>query len=103
MAGTGDTVQTGDAVAVHYLIYNIENELIESSYSYGQPLPFIYGSNQMIPGLEEAVSYMRVGGKCRIIVPSKLGFGDIKIDENLPANSTVIIDLELVECTSFKK
>ena len=103
LAGTGDTVQNGDAVAVHYSIYNIENELIESSYRYGQPLPFIYGSNQMIPGLEEAVSYMRVGGKCRIIVPSKLGFGDIKIDENLPANSTVIIDLELVECTSFKK
>ena len=51
----------------------------------------------MIPGIEEAVSYMRVGGKSKIIVPSQLGFGDIKIDENLPANSALVIDLELVE------
>jgi FKBP-type peptidyl-prolyl cis-trans isomerase len=40
---------------------------------------------------------MKVGGKARIIVPSVLGFGDIKIDDNLPANSILIVDLELVE------
>ena len=95
--GTGESVQNGDLVAVHYTIYNIEDELIESSYDYGQPIPFVYGDNQMIPGIEEAVGYMKVGGKSRIIVPSQLGFGDIKIDENLPANSTLIIDLELVD------
>lgn len=96
-AGEGDSVQYGDLVAVHYSIYDINNQLIESSYDYGQPLPFIYGDNQMIPGIEEAVSYMKVGGKSRIVVPSRLGFGDIKIDDNIPANSTLIIDLELVE------
>ncbi len=95
--GTGESVQNGDLVAVHYTIYNIEDKLIESSYDYGQPIPFVYGDNQMIPGIEEAVGYMKVGGKSRIIVPSQLGFGDIKIDENLPANSTLIIDLELVD------
>jgi peptidylprolyl isomerase len=70
--------------------------LIESSLDYGQPIPFVYGKNQMILGIEEAVGYMKVGGKSRIIAPSNLGFGDIKIDENLPANSTLVIDLELV-------
>jgi FKBP-type peptidyl-prolyl cis-trans isomerase len=95
--GNGDSVQNGDMVSVHYSIYNVDNKLIESSYDYNQPIPFIYGENQMIPGIEEAVGYMKVGGKSRIIVPSQLGFGDIKIDENLPANSTLIIDLELVD------
>jgi FKBP-type peptidyl-prolyl cis-trans isomerase len=95
--GNGDSVQNGDMVSVHYSIYNVDNKLIESSYDYNQPIPFIYGENQMIPGIEEAVGYMKVGGKSRIIVPSQLGFGDIKIDENLPANSTIIIDLELVD------
>lgn len=96
-AGEGDSVQLGDLVAVHYSIYNMDDLLIESSYDYNQPLPFVYGDNQMIPGIEEAVGYMKVGGKSRIIVPSKLGFGDIKIDDNLPANSALIVDLELVD------
>ena len=96
-AGEGDSVQLGDLVAVHYSIYNMDDLLIESSYDYNQPLPFVYGDNQMIPGIEEAVGYMKVGGKARIIVPSVLGFGDIKIDDNLPANSILIVDLELVD------
>ncbi len=95
--GTGDSVKKGDMAIVHYVIYNIDNMMIESSYEYGEPIPFIFGEKQMIPGIEEAVGYMKVGGKARIIVPSQLGFGDIKIDENLPANSTLIIDLELVD------
>ena len=97
LAGNGESAQVGDMVAVHYSIYDVNNKLIESSLDYGQPIPFIYGENQMIPGIEEAVGYMKVGGKSRIVVPSQLGFGDIKIDENLPANSTLIIDLEFVD------
>ena len=62
------------------------------------PLPFVYGvGDQMIAGIDEAVGYMKVGGKSRIIVPSVLGFGDIEIDEKLPANSTLVIDLEFVD------
>ena len=95
--GIGETPQTGDMVVVHYTIFNLDGKLIESSYDYNQPIPFVYGENQMIPGIEEAVGYMKVGGKARIIVPSRLGFGEIKIDDNLPANSTLIIDLEFVD------
>lgn len=95
--GDGDFVQNGDFVSVHYVIYNLDGKLIESSYEYKQPIQFGLGKNQMIPGIEEAVGYMRVGGKSRIIVPSKLGFGDIKIDDNLPANSALVIDLDLVD------
>lgn len=95
--GNGQSPQVGNMVEVHYSIYDINNNLIESSLDYGQPIPFVYGENQMIQGIEEAVGYMKVGGKSRIIVPSQLGFGDIKIDENLPANSTLVIDLEFVD------
>ena len=94
--GRGESVQEGDIVYVHYSIYDVNNNLIESSKNF-QPIPFVYGENQMIAGIEEAVGYMNVGAKSRIIVPSELGFGDIKIDENLPANSTLVIDLELVD------
>lgn len=95
--GEGDIVQNGDLVSVNYSIYNIEDFLIESSSQYGQPIRFVYGNAEMLPGIEEAVGYMRVGGKARIIVPSYLGFGNIDIDDNLPANSTLVIDLEFVD------
>ena len=95
--GSGDPVKYGDLVYVHYTIYNIDGKLIESSYDYNMPLPFVYGDNQMIAGIEEAVGYMKVGGKSRIVVPSRLGFGDIEIDDNLPANTALVIDLEFVD------
>lgn len=95
--GTGNSVENGDMVTVNYSIYNIDDLLIESSFQYGQPIRFIYGSGEMLLGIEEAVSYMKVGGKARIILPSYLGFGNIKIDDNLPANSALVIDLELVD------
>lgn len=94
--GNGDSVKLGDVVSIHYSIYNLEDQLVESSYVYGQPLKFVYGNSQMIPGIEEAVSYMKAGGSARIIVPSALGFGEIEISDELPAYSTLVIDLELV-------
>ena len=97
VSGSGDSVKYGDLVYVHYTIYNIDGKLIESSYDYNMPLPFVYGDNQMIAGIEEAVGYMKVGGKSRIVVPSRLGFGDIEIDDNLPANTALVIDLEFVD------
>ena len=60
-------------------------------------LKLVYGNNEMVPGIEEAVGNMRVGGKATIIVPSVMGFGDIAIDKDLPAYSTVIFDLELID------
>lgn len=95
-AGDGESVEKGDLVYLHYNLYNIEDKLIETSYE-GDPLVFYYGSDQMVPGIEEALKNMRVGGKATIIVPSTMGFGDVAIDKELPANSTVIFDLDLVE------
>lgn len=94
--GTGDVVEEGDLVSIHYNLYNLDNKLIESSYN-DEPLQFVYGSGDMVPGIEEGVSNMRVGGKSTIIVPSQMGFGGVAIDKDLPAYSTVIFDLELID------
>ncbi len=96
MKGNGVAVDTGDLVSIHYNLYNIEDEMIETSYD-KEPLEFVYGEGNMVPGIEEALSHMRVGGRATIIVPSPMGFGDVAIDKELPANSTVIFDLELVD------
>lgn len=94
--GTGAVVDNGDLVSIHYNLYNLDDKLIESSFEY-EPLQFVYGTGEMVPGIEEALAKMRVGGRCTIIVPSAMGFGNIAIDEELPANSTVIFDIELID------
>ena len=94
--GTGAVVDNGDIVSVHYNLYNIDDKLIETSYG-SEPMQFVYGAGEMVPGIEEALANMRVGGKATIIVPSTMGFGDVAIDKELPANSTVIFDLELID------
>ena len=94
--GTGPVVDNGDLVSIHYNLYNINDKLIETSYG-AEPMQFIYGRGEMVPGIEEALGNMRVGGKATIIVPSTMGFGDVAIDKELPANSTVIFDLELID------
>ena len=93
--GNGPVVDNGDLVSIHYNLYNINDQLIETSYG-AEPMQFVYGRGEMVPGIEEAVGNMRVGGKATIIVPSTMGFGDVAIDKDLPANSTVVFDLELI-------
>lgn len=94
--GTGDKPEEGDMVSIYYNMYNIADKLVDSNYGV-EPLSFVYGSGEMVPGIDEAMGNMRVGGKATIIVPSAMGFGDIAVDKDLPANSIVIFDLELVE------
>ena len=94
--GDGPVVDNGDIVTIHYNLYNIEDKLIESSFG-SDPLQFVYGNKEMVPGIEEALGNMRVGGKATLIIPSTMGFGDVAIDKELPANSTVIFDIELID------
>lgn len=99
--GNGAAVEAGDLVAIHYNLYNLDDKLIESSYDI-EPLQFVYGNDEMVPGIEEALGHMRVGGKSTIIVPSAMGFGEVAIDKELPANSAVVFDIELIDVQKIR-
>jgi FKBP-type peptidyl-prolyl cis-trans isomerase len=99
--GTGAVAEEGDLVSIYYNMYNTDDKLVDSNYGM-EPLSFELGGGDMVPGIDEAVGKMRVGGKATIIVPSAMGFGDIAVDEALPANSIVIFDLELVEVQKIR-
>jgi FKBP-type peptidyl-prolyl cis-trans isomerase len=95
--GTGNIAKSGDEVSIHYELINLDGDLLESSYDYGNPISFRLGEGEMIPAIEEAILTMASGEKVRLVVPSELGFGDISINEEwLPAYTPLIIDLELV-------
>ena len=96
--GEGNLAQWGDDVAMHYVLKNLKGDKVESSYDYDQPIEFKLGNNEMIPAIEEALMTMAPGAKVTVIAPSELSFGEVSVDEKLlPANSPVVIELELVE------
>ena len=95
--GMGSMAQWGDAVAVHYAMYNLNGDEVESSYSYGEPMHFTIGKGEMIACIEEAVMTMSPGAKVTLVSPSELGFGEFAVhQELLPAYSPLVIELELV-------
>lgn len=96
--GTGSLAQIGDAVAVHYTLYNLDGDQIESSYEYGEPMRFTIGQGEMISCIEEALMTMAPGAKATLISPSELAFGEFVIDkELLPAYSPLVVELEFVQ------
>jgi FKBP-type peptidyl-prolyl cis-trans isomerase len=95
--GEGDVAKWGDEVTIHFIIKNIKDEQLESTYDYGQPVPFKVGAGEMIPAVEEAVMTMQKGDKVTLVVPSALAFADYDLGDLLPPYSPLVIDLELVE------
>jgi peptidylprolyl isomerase len=96
--GSGDSPQPGQTVRLHYTLWlEASGVLIDSSDRRGEPFEFVMGDGDVIPGFEEGVSSMREGGQRRLIVPPTLGYGRDDDYGDIPINSTLVFDVELVE------
>jgi peptidylprolyl isomerase len=93
--GTGDTVKDGDTITAHYTgaLVN-DGTIFQSSHDFGQPATF--GLNQVIQGWTVGVPGMKVGGKRRLIIPSGMAYGSRRVSANIPPNSDLVFDIELV-------
>lgn len=88
--GSGATAVTGKKVTVTYSGWLANGQLFES----GLLPPFTLGAGQVIAGFDEGVTGMKVGGKRRLVIPPKLGYGNQGIGA-IPPNSTLIFEVEL--------
>ena len=95
VVGTGETPKIGQAVTVNYTGTLEDGTKFDSSLDRGQPFTFRLGQDPMIKGWDEGISTMKVGGKRHLIVPSKLGYG-AQSRPKIPANSTLLFDIELL-------
>ncbi len=96
--GSGASPQTGQTVYVQYTGTLENGKKFDSSYDHGgQPVPFPIGVGRVIKGWDEGLMTMKVGGKRRLIVPPKLGYGPMGKPPDIPGNSTLIFDVELVD------
>ena len=96
-AGCGPALHSGETVAVEYTGWLENGVQFDTSRTQGrQPVQFQLGQQQVLPGFEIGVSSMRIGGHRRIVIPPALGYGSAGVPPVIPANSTIVIDAELV-------
>ena len=92
--GDGPSPKMGQTVRVHYIGRFENGKEFNNSYSTGSPAEFRLGG--VIEGWNEALQTMKVGGKRKIWVPSKLGYGPAGKAPTIPPNANLEFEIELL-------
>jgi peptidylprolyl isomerase len=96
VVGTGASPQKGKRVTVHYTGTLTNGQKFDSSLDRGKPFQFTIGVGQVIQGWDEGVMSMKVGGKRKLMIPSKLGYGARGAGGVIPPNADLNFDVELL-------
>ncbi len=95
--GTGAaTVELGDTIVVHYTGRLQSGEEFDSSRARGASFSFTIGEGRVIPGWEQGLLGMKVGGQRILVIPPDLAYGDRQVGP-IPANATLVFAIELLE------
>ena len=95
--GNGQVAKEGDRVRVHYTGWLTTGKKFDSSVDAGRPFTFALGNGEVIRGWDEGVAGMKVGGKRQLRIPPELGYGEGGTpDGTIPANATLIFDVQLL-------
>lgn len=95
--GSGPKPREGDTVYVHYTGRLEDGTKFDSSYDRDKPFSFTLGEKKVIRGWEEAATEMQVGGRYKLIVPPKLGYGEKGQPPKIGKNETLRFEVELLE------
>jgi FKBP-type peptidyl-prolyl cis-trans isomerase len=94
--GTGAVATKGQKVKVHYTGWLTSGKKFDSSVDAGTPFSFTLGNGEVIKGWDEGVAGMKVGGKRQLKIPPQLAYGERGYPPVIPANSTLIFDVQLL-------
>jgi FKBP-type peptidyl-prolyl cis-trans isomerase len=97
VVGKGTEAKAGDSVQVHYVGTLPDGKEFDSSKKHDRPFDFELGAGRVIKGWDQGVAGMKVGGKRKLTVPPSLGYGARGFPPVIPANSTLIFEVELLE------
>jgi FKBP-type peptidyl-prolyl cis-trans isomerase len=103
VVGTGTEARPGRTVRVHYTgwLYDASKDdkrgnKFDSSKDSGQPFDFSLGAKEVIPGWDEGVAGMKVGGKRILTIPPAMGYGARGAGGVIPPNATLVFEVELL-------
>ncbi len=94
--GDGELPKKGDNVKVHYTGTLLDGKKFDSSVDRGEPFVFSLGQGQVIKGWDEGISKLKVGSKAILRIPAELGYGSREVGGVIPANSTLVFEVELL-------
>jgi FKBP-type peptidyl-prolyl cis-trans isomerase len=94
--GTGATATAGDNVTVDYVGMLTNGTVFDASKNRGNTgFTFTLGAGQVIKGWDVGVAGMKVGGKRKLTIPADMAYGNQAVGGVIPANSTLVFEVEL--------
>jgi FKBP-type peptidyl-prolyl cis-trans isomerase FkpA len=97
--GDGPEATSGTSVTIHYEGFLTTGTLFDSSRDRDATFTFAVGSGSVIPGFDEGVRGMRVGGMRKLVIPPELAYGERGASPVIPPNATLVFDIELLDVT----
>ncbi len=94
VAGTGASPGAESEVTVHYTGSFTDGEVFDSSVQRDEPITFPL--DKVIPGWQEGLQMMKVGGKAKLVVPSDLAYGPGGKPPSIPPNVALVFEVELI-------
>lgn len=97
VAGSGNTPSSGKQVTVHYTGWLTNGTKFDSSLDKNQPFTFTIGKGEVVPGWDEGVMTMKIGGKRKLVIPPELGYGTSGAGGIIPPNATLVFEVILLD------
>ena len=98
IAGEGTEATAGSTVVAHYVgVAYSTGEEFDASWNRGEPLRFRLGVGQVIPGWDQGIAGMKVGGRRRLVIPPHLAYGDRGAGGAIAPGETLIFIVDLVD------
>lgn len=95
--GDGQEAKAGDTVSVHYVgVSHSTGDQFDASWDRGEPLRFGLGAGQVIPGWDQGVAGMKVGGRRKLVIPPHLAYGERGAGGVIKPNETLIFVVDLI-------
>lgn len=95
--GTGPATKAGDPITVNYIGVDFSGgKMFDNSYDHGQAFPFQLGGGQVIPGWDQGLVGMKVGGRRELIIPSNLAYGAQGQPPTIKPNETLVFVVDLL-------